>query len=179
MIQKLKKGKNIFLDLCASIISQQLSTKVAAVIYKRFIDLFEEREPTPDQVLQVKLATLRSIGLSNAKAGYVHNIARFALQQGMDHKSLSKKSNEEVIEYLTLIKGVGRWTAEMILMFTLCREDVFPIDDLGAAQSLISLYGLKTKDKKKLRQRMLKISATWSPYRTYAALYLWKSRDAG
>ncbi len=86
-------------------------------------------------------------------------------------------NNEEVIEYLTRIKGVGRWTAEMLLMFTLGREDVFAVDDLGIQQAMIKVYNLNKADKKKLREDMLKISAKWSPYRTYACLHLWHHKD--
>jgi DNA-3-methyladenine glycosylase II len=86
-------------------------------------------------------------------------------------------SNDEVIEYLTRIKGVGRWTVEMLLMFTLGREDVFAVDDLGIQQSMIKLYRIKAEDKKLLREAMLKISGRWSPYRTYACFYLWRWKD--
>ncbi len=86
-------------------------------------------------------------------------------------------NNEEVIEYLTRIKGVGRWTAEMLLMFTLGREDVFAVDDLGIQQAMIKVYKLNKADKKKLREEMLQISARWSPYRTYACLHLWHHKD--
>ena len=174
---ELKKRKNVCLRLCASIMSQQLSTKVADVIYRRFLNLFDGKEPTPEQILQIPPQVLRSIGMSNAKVSYVHNVARFAVEQGMDHRKFGKMTDEEVITHLTAIKGVGRWTAEMLLMFTLGREDICPLDDLGAAQALIQLYGLKIKDKKKLRQKMLKIASAWSPFRSYAYLYLWRWRD--
>jgi DNA-3-methyladenine glycosylase II len=174
---ELKKHKNVCLQACMSIISQQLSTKVADVFYSRFLNLFDGKEPTPEQILKVPPQTLRSIGLSNAKVSYVHNVARFAIEDGMNHKKLALMSDEEVITHLTSIKGVGRWTAEMLLMFTLGREDICPVDDLGAAQALVKLYNLKTKDKKKLKEKMLKIASAWSPYRTYAYLYLWRWRD--
>lgn len=174
---ELKRRKNVCLHTCRSIMSQQLSTKVADVIYKRFLNLFDGKEPTPEQILQVSPQTLRSIGLSNAKVSYVHNVARFAVEQGMDHRKLDRMGDEEVITYLTSIKGVGRWTAEMLLMFTLGREDICPIDDHGAAHALIKLYKLKIKDKKKLREKMQKIASAWSPYRTYAYLYLWRWKD--
>jgi DNA-3-methyladenine glycosylase II len=115
--------------------------------------------------------------LSAAKANYVHNVARFAIESGMDHKVLSKMSNEEIIEYLTKIKGVGRWTTEMLLMFTLGREDVFAADDLGIQQAMISIYKLDKMDKKKLREEMLRISGKWSPYRSFACLHLWRHKD--
>lgn len=174
----LAKRRNIFLHLIASIMSQQLSTKVADVIHNRFLNLYEGKEPTPEMVLETPLLTLRSIGLSNAKTNYVHNIARFEMEHGIHYKKLNKMDNEAVIEYLTQIKGVGRWTVEMQLMFTLGREDVFAIDDLGIQNAMIRLYNLKTSDKKKLRSKMLKISKQWSPYRTYACMHLWRWKDA-
>lgn len=173
----LVKRKNVCLRLCASIMSQQLSTKVAEVIYKRFLNLYDGSEPGPQQILDTPPEVLRSIGLSNAKVSYVHNVARFALERGMDEKKLNKMSNEEVIAYLTEIKGVGRWTVEMLLMFTLGREDVFAVDDLGIQQSMAKLYRINTDNKKELLERMKKISGKWAPYRTYACMYLWRWKD--
>lgn len=173
----LTKQKNLCIYLCASIMSQQLSTKVADVIYQRFLNLYESKEPTPDQIIATAPETLRAIGLSNAKVSYVQNVARFSLEQGMDHRKLHKMENEEVIEYLTQIKGVGRWTVEMLLMFALSREDVFAIDDLGIQNAMIGLYKLDRTDKKQFREEMLRISKKWSPYRTYACMYLWRWKD--
>ncbi len=173
---KLNKQKSLYLYLCYSIVSQQLSTKVAKVIKQRFLGLYEG-EPTPQQIVDTAFAKLRAVGMSNAKANYVQNVARFEMEKGMDHKKLSKLNNEEVIAYLTQIKGVGRWTTEMLLMFALCREDVFAIDDLGLQQAVISLYGLKHRKKKIMRDKILKISEQWAPYRTYACMYLWRSKD--
>jgi DNA-3-methyladenine glycosylase II len=174
---ELKKKKNLYLYLCYSIMSQQLSTKVATVIKQRFLDLYDNKEPTPQQVVDMPFEKLRGIGLSNAKVSYIQNVARFEIEKGMDHKKLSKLSNEEVIEYLTEIKGVGRWTTEMLLMFALRREDVFAVDDLGIQNGMISLYKINIKDKKKLREELLRISLKWSPYRTYACMYMWRSKD--
>jgi DNA-3-methyladenine glycosylase II len=157
--------------------SQQLSTRVAEVIYKRFLELYGRKEPRPDQILSTPPETLRAIGLSNAKVSYVQNVARFALEQGMDEKKLMKMSNEEVIDYLTQIKGVGQWTVEMILMFTLGREDVFAADDLGIQTAMARLYKLDKENKKAFREEMLRISSSWSPYRTYGCLYLWRWKD--
>ena len=176
-IFELRQEKNICIYLCASIMSQQLSTKVATVIYNRFLNLFKGIEPTPQQILDMPVETLRSIGLSNAKASYVHNVARFAQEKGMDKKKLDRMSNEELIEYLTEIKGVGKWTTEMLLMFALGREDVFAVDDLGIQNAMIGLYQLNKEDKKQLKLEMLRISKTWSPYRTYACLHLWHWKD--
>jgi len=174
---KLKKRKNICIYLCASIMSQQLSVKVADVIYRRFLDLFGGKEPTPHQILDIPAATLRAIGLSNAKVSYVKNVAQFEIEQGMHAGKLYKMDDEEIIAYLTPIKGVGRWTVEMLLMFALGREDVFAADDLGIQNAMIGLYKLDRADKKKFREQLLRISEKWRPYRTYACLHLWRSKD--
>ena len=173
----LTRQKDIVFYLCASIMSQQLSTKVAHTIRQRFLDLFGGRAPAPEEILAVPPAALRSIGLSNAKVSYVLNVAKFAVEQGLDHRKLNKMENEDVIAYLTQIKGVGRWTAEMLLMFGLAREDVFAIDDWGIQNAMIHVYKLDREDKKAFREKLLKISAKWSPYRTYACLYLWRWKD--
>ena len=173
----LVQREKIYLHLCSSIMSHQLSTKVAEVIYKRFLNLFEGREPDARQILETPFDTLRAIGLSNAKTNYVQNVARFAIEHGMDAKKLAKMSNEEIIDYLTQIKGVGKWTVEMLLMFSLGREDVFAVDDLGIQNAMIDLYKLDSTDKKKLKEKMLQISKKWKPYRTYACLHLWGWKD--
>jgi DNA-3-methyladenine glycosylase II len=174
---KLKKRKNICLRLCASILSQQLSTRVAEVIFKRFLELYGGDEPSPQQIIDTPFEKLRAIGLSNAKVNYVQNVARYVIENNTDDKRLYKMSNEEVIEFLTPIKGVGKWTVEMLLMFTLGREDVFAVDDLGIQQAMTKIYKLDATDKKAMKEKMLKISAKWSPYRTYACFYLWKYKD--
>lgn len=174
---QLKKRKNICIYLCASIMSQQLSTKVADVIYKRFIALYGGKEPTPQQILDTPSETLRGIGLSNNKVSYIKNVAQFEIDFGMDAKKLGKMSNEEVIDYLVVIKGVGRWTVEMLLMFALGREDVFAVDDLGVQNAMIQLYKLDNTDKKKLKEDMLRLSKKWSPYRTFACIHLWRWKD--
>jgi DNA-3-methyladenine glycosylase II len=172
----LKKRNNLWLYLCYSIMSQQLSTRVADVIRRRFIDLYDG-EPTAQQVVDTPFEKLRAIGMSNAKARYVQNVARFELENGMSLKKLSRMSNEEVIEYLTQIKGVGQWTTEMLLMFALCREDVFALDDLGLRNAVIHLYDLKHRKKKTMEAAILKIAGQWAPYRTYACMYLWRWKD--
>jgi DNA-3-methyladenine glycosylase II len=174
---KLKRRKNICVYLCASIISQQLSSRVATVIYNRFLSLFDNKEPTPQQILDTPLEKLRSIGLSNSKTSYVHNVARFALEKGMDIKKLNRMGNEELIEYFTEIKGVGKWTTEMLMMFALGREDVFAVDDLGIQNAMINLYQLNKKNKKQLKLEMIRISEAWGPFRTYACLHLWHWKD--
>ncbi len=169
--------KNIPLRLMASIMSQQLSTKVAKVIFRRFLELFDGKEPSAQQVLGTAPETLRAIGLSNAKVQYILNVARFFTESGLTDRKLHKMGDEEIIGLLTTIKGVGRWTVEMLLMFSLGREDVFAVDDLGIQQAMIRLYKLDPANKKLLKEKMLKHSAKWSPYRTYACLHLWKWKD--
>ena len=174
---ELNKREHVCFLLCASIMSQQLSTKVAEIIRNRFLALYDGKIPTPKQIIETQFDKLKAIGLSGSKTNYIHNVARFAIDKGIDYKHLDKLNNEEVIEYLTEIKGGGRWTVEMLLMFTLGREDVFAVDDLGIQQAMIKLYRLRTTDKKKLLARMKKISESWSPYRTYACMYLWRHKD--
>jgi DNA-3-methyladenine glycosylase II len=173
----LEKRNKVYLRLCSSILSQQLSTTVAKVLYKRFLGLFDGKEPTAKQVLETPAERFRGIGFSNAKASYVHNVCRFFIENKITDTQLHKMSNDEVIHLLTQIKGVGKWTVEMILMFTLGREDVFALDDLGLKQGVIKLYNLKATDKKILLKKIEKISLKWSPYRTYASRYLWNWKD--
>ncbi len=176
-LPSLEIRRNISLRLMASIMSQQLSTKVAKVIYRRFLEIYKGKEPKPQQVLDTPFDTLRAIGLSNAKVGYVQNVARFCIDNKINDSKLLSLSNEEIIEMLVQIKGVGRWTVEMLLMFTLGREDVFAVDDLGIQQAMVKAYKLPTEDKKALREKMLILSEKWKPYRTYACMHLWNWKD--
>lgn len=131
-------------------------------------------EPSILQILETPVTALREIGFSNAKAGYVHNVCQFFIKRKLSDAKLHKMSNEELIQLLTQIKGIGRWTVEMLLIFTMQREDVFAYDDLGLRQGTIRLYNIKETDKKLLRQKVEKIALKWSPYRSYASLYLWQ-----
>lgn len=176
-VHALKLHRNIPLRLMASIMSQQLSTKVAKVIFHRFLDLYGKKEPKPQQVLDTPSETLRAIGLSNAKVSYVKNVAAFCIEHKITDKKLLAMENEDIIALLTQIKGVGKWTVEMLLMFSLGREDVFAVDDLGIMQAMVKIYKLDTMDKKALKEKMLKLSTKWSPYRTYACLHLWGWKD--
>ncbi len=176
-LHELKLHPNIPVRMMASIMSQQLSTKVAAVIFKRFLALYKGKEPKPQQVLDTPAETLRSIGLSNAKVSYVHNVASFCIEHKITDKKLLAMSNEEIIGLLVQIKGIGKWSVEMLLMFTLGREDVFAVDDLGIQQAMCKLYKLDPENKKEMKEKMLKLSEKWSPYRTYACLHLWRWKD--
>lgn len=173
----LVKRKNTAIRLIASIISQQLSTQVAKIIFTRFLDLYGGKEPSCDKVLATDPLLLKGIGLSNAKVNYVQNVAQFFKENKITDAQLYKMSPEEVVELLTQIKGVGRWTVEMLLMFSLGHEDVFAVDDLGIQQAMIRLYKIKYESRKELREKMIKKSQSWAPYKTYACLHLWKWKD--
>lgn len=173
----LVKRKNVHLHLCNSIMSQQLSTKVADVFQKRFLNLYNGKTPSAAQIAATPFETLRGIGLSNAKANYVLNVCNFFIEENITDSKLHKMNNEELIKYLSQIKGVGQWTVEMVLMFTLGREDVFALDDLGIQQSICKLYKIDATDKKAMKEKMLSISKKWTPYRTYACRYLWGWKD--
>jgi len=169
--------KNMAMKLVASILSQQLSTAVARVMYQRFIALFGGKEPTPAKILTVSVDKIRAIGISQNKANYIHNVAQFVVDHKITDKKLHKMTDEEIIELLTQIKGVGRWTVEMLLMFALGREDVFAVDDLGIQQGVQKLHKLQHLKGKELKAKMVKVSMKWSPYRSYACLYLWQLKD--
>jgi DNA-3-methyladenine glycosylase II len=175
---ELQIKKDLFSYLCASIIGQQLSTKVAEIIRQRFFGLFEETNNFPFQILQKEVIELRSVGLSNSKVQYIKNIASFYLENKSQWNDLPNMSDEEIISFLTQIKGVGKWTVEMLLMFAMGREDVFPDDDLGIQQAMIRLYKIETANKRALKEEMNRIAASWSPFRTYACLHLWKWKDS-
>jgi DNA-3-methyladenine glycosylase II len=174
---ELKSRKNICLRLCASIMSQQLSTKVAQVLHRRFLELYDGKEPTPEQIVATPFDKLRAIGMSNAKTQYILNVAQFAIDHKLEDRKLKKMSDEAIIELLTQIKGVGKWTVEMLLMFTLGREDLFSVDDYGIQVAMKKIYKLDDSNKKEFKEKMLKISGKWSPYRTYACLHLWHWKD--
>jgi DNA-3-methyladenine glycosylase II len=175
----IKKRKNTPVRLMASIISQQLSTKVAAIIFGRFIALFEGKEPSCEQVLQCTNDQLRSIGLSQSKVNYIQNVAQFFVDHNISDKQLYSMQPDAIIELLTQIKGVGKWTVEMLMLFSLGHEDVFAVDDLGIQQAMIRLYKIQYENKKELHSKMLAISTKWSPYKSYACLHLWQWKDQG
>jgi DNA-3-methyladenine glycosylase II len=169
----LKKEKNIYLWICFSIISQQLSTKVAKVIQQRFLDLYDSKKPSLEEIIATPFDTLKGIGLSQSKTNYLLNVCHFFLEHKLTDSKLNKMDDETLIELLIQIKGVGRWTVEMILMFALGREDVFAVDDLGIQQKMCALFDIDKTNKKQMKMKMQEISSPWSPYRTYACRYLW------
>ncbi len=163
---------DIYQSLLRSIVSQQLSGKVADVIWKRFADLFD-LYPSPEELVKTDISVLRAAGLSFNKASYLQNVAQFSLENDLSFETLINFSDDEIIDLLTQIKGVGKWTAQMILMFPLDRPDVFPIDDLGIQQGMKKLYGLDL-EKSFLKEKMIEISEPWRPYRSLASKYIWK-----
>lgn len=170
------RSEDVYFKLLSSIVSQQLSTKVAAVIFKRFKELFPEEYPHPELVLAAPDELLRSAGLSFQKIGYVRNVAVFASEGNLQHATINAMEDEVLVQHLTQIKGVGRWTVEMLLMFALERPDIFPVDDLGIQNAIKRHYSVDATGKA-LRLQMQEIAENWRPYRTIASKYLWQSLD--
>lgn len=168
---------SVYEALLRSIVFQQLSGASASTIHRRFLDLFPNQFPDPVRLMELSEDELRQSGLSRQKAGYVQNTARFFLENDLLKAQWSEIPDQDIIEQLTQIKGVGKWTVEMILMFTLNRPDVFPLDDLVIKSSMITLYDLGHLKGRALNQNILEIASTWQPYRTTASRYLWQSRD--
>lgn len=165
---------DIYSSLLESIVSQQLSVKVADIIWKRFTDLFENQYPAAKQILLTDDEVLRGIGLSGQKTKYMNNVASFSLENDMSFEYLNNKSDDEIITYLTQIVGIGKWTVQMILMFPMDRPNVFPVDDLGIQTKMKYWYGINL-EKKELKEKLISISENWDTYKTLACKYLWKS----
>lgn len=165
--------EDIFAEIVDSIISQQLSGKVAKVIYSRFEALFSDKKVDPKIILTIDDSRLRAIGTSWAKVKYIKDLAAKTLDGTLQLHLLKNMNDEEVVEHLIQVKGIGAWTAEMILMFSLGRPDVLPLNDLGIQKAFEKLYSVKRSNQKK----MIKIAAVWRPYRTIACRYLWKNLD--
>jgi DNA-3-methyladenine glycosylase II len=169
------KRRNHFKALVVAIINQQLSGKAAATIQKRFEKLFAPKKfPTPEDVLKMPTARLRKVGLSGMKVSFIKDLARKVLDGTVNFRAMPRWSDEEVIEHLTQVKGIGRWTAEMFLMFSLDRDDVFSYGDLGLRNAMQKLYKLR---KHPTPAQAEKISAAWKPYRSIASRYLWASLE--
>lgn len=165
-------GGDLYFDLIRSIVSQQLSVKAAASIFKRFLASFPGNYPHIEDLLRMEIEDLRALGLSKQKSTYVQCVAEFFKEHSADPSAWADKTDEEIIQSLTAIKGVGKWTAQMILMFTLERPDILPVDDLGIQKGMIKLYDIETKGKE-LKQEMERYAEPWRPYRTYACRYIW------
>lgn len=166
------RSEKLYEELVETIIGQQLSGKAADTIFKRFLKLFDDNKfPTPQKLLKTDVEKLRSAGISYSKASYIKNIAQAFKNGDLDIRMLTKLSDEDVKKTLTKIKGVGNWTAEMILIFTLKREDVFSLGDAGLKRAIKNLYGIE-KD-----TDILKLAESWKPKRSFACWYLWRSLE--
>ncbi|MBK7232103.1 MAG: DNA-3-methyladenine glycosylase 2 family protein [Saprospiraceae bacterium] len=163
-------------DLISSIISQQLAVKAARVIHQRFLDLFPKGFPSNKKILETSVEDLRSSGLSGQKASYILNIAEHFHNNKWKNEDFHEMENEDIITKLTAIKGVGRWTSEMVLIFCLAKPDVFAVDDLGIQNAMIQFFKLEGS-KKEILTAMQKRSEKWKPFRSAASLYLWAARD--
>lgn len=165
--------RDAFETLCKSIASQQLSIKAAETIFNRFRDLFPpDRTPTPDRVMSLTDAGIRAAGLSRPKVASIKDLAAHVLDGRLDLKRLKKQPDDDVMTQLIAVKGIGRWTAEIFLMFRLGRLDVLPADDLGLRNAVHRAYGLrKHPDSRQLRT----MGEAWRPYRSVASWYLWQS----
>jgi DNA-3-methyladenine glycosylase II len=167
---------DIYSSLVYSIIEQQLSGKAAETIYNRFLNLFPNKQFTPGQILAFEPAQIRAVGTSWAKAASLQDLSRKVLDGTVNLAHLPDMSDEKVIKHLIQVKGIGLWSAQMRLMFSLSRPDVFPVDDVGIQNAFVKHYHLNRKHKN-FKQKMLKLAAPWQPYRTVACWYLWASLD--
>lgn len=169
---------DVYFDLIRSIAFQQIHGAAATKIFGRFLDLFDEAYPFPEMVLNLEISDLRAVGFSNQKSNYIQNIAEFALQEKIDRIAWKKMADEEIIKYLSQIKGVGVWTVQMVLMVSLRRPDVFPDGDFGIQTAFKKLYKIDDDIKgRQLKEQMQQLAEPWKPYRSYASRYLWAWLD--
>lgn len=170
-----KHTKNAFQALCESIIYQQLSGKAAGTILKRFVALFPGKKfPTPEDVLKIKVERLRSAGLSGQKSAYLKDLATKFKDGTINPTLFRNMSDADIIEHVVAVKGIGEWTAQMFLMFTLARPDVLPTGDLGIQKAFQKLFRLKARP---TPQKMEKLATCWAGHRTLACMYLWRYMD--
>ena len=168
-----RQRKDHLSALVGAIVSQQLSTKAAATIFGRFVALFPEGHiPHAHAIHSIDDVTLRSVGLSGQKVGYLRDLCTRIADGRLQLDELEALEDELVIERLTAVKGFGRWTAEMFLMFRLHRPDVLPVGDLGIVNAIQRLYGLRVRPDAK---KMMKLGEAWRPYRSVACWYLWQT----
>ncbi len=174
----------VYPALLRAVVGQQVSTKAAAAIYRRFLRLFDLdaddplARPAPEVLAKADPLDLRSAGLSRGKAVYLQALAEYFLAHPDAESRLRAMSDEAAVAELTTIKGVGRWTAEMTLIFAMGRQDLLPLDDLAIYQSIVELYGLDpTAKPRQLKPAMAAIAEHWRPYRSVACLYLYGWRN--
>lgn len=170
-LEKYSLPENLFANLCDAIISQQLSKKAGDTILGRFENLFPKKEITAEKLLDIPDKTLRSAGISFAKIIYLKDLAQKIQNNHIHFETLKKLGDEDVITKLVEVKGIGRWTAEMFLMFGLGRENVFSFGDLGLRRAIQKVYGFENEPDK---TSVEKIIQSWEPYKTYACRILWQ-----
>jgi len=168
---QIKLADDCFSSLTEAVIGQQLSGKVADVIFKRVYNLCSQHI-TPGVISELPVESLREAGMSYSKINYLKYLAKAVEEKTVSFDNLDSLSNENIITMLTAVKGIGQWTAEMFLIFTLGREDVFSAGDGGLQRAISKIYGI---DEKLTKGMLEEISGKWKPFRTYASLYLWKS----
>lgn len=168
-----RRNRDVYATLLHSIIAQQLSVKAADTIHARVLALFPDNYPDPMLLRKMPAARLRAAGLSRQKTDYLKAIARFAQDPGLHYPTLAKYTDEQIISHLTQIHGVGRWTVEMLLIFSFNRRDVFSVDDVGIQNAMQRLYGIEHTGRA-LKQSMLGIAENWRPYRGLVCKYLWR-----
>lgn len=173
----LPKSGNVFIELVKNIVYQQISFKAADTIYKRLEVLLRKKKYTPNDILAIEYETLKSVGLSYQKTKYIINICEYFNSHNLMSKDWTQLSDQDIIECLTEIKGVGVWTVKMILIFELKRPDIFPFEDLAIRQVIKENYGLSA-EKKILIQKINNIAEAWKPYRTLATLFIWSYKRA-
>lgn len=167
-----KITKNRYQSLVEAIISQQLSGFAANSIIKKFRKLYKSKFPKPRDVIKTSDSKLRTTGLSKMKIVYIKELSKKIESKELNMRKISTQSDEQVIEALTDVKGIGRWTAEMFLIFSLGRLDILPVGDLGLKKGIQSMYSLKELPEK---EQIEQLAESWKPYRTVATWYLWKS----
>jgi DNA-3-methyladenine glycosylase II len=158
--------------LLRTIVGQQLSSKAARTIYERVLAIFDGRTPSPQELLEVDQSDLRAAGLSGRKVTYIRDLAQHVLDGSLELDRLEELSDEEVIEEIVAVRGLGRWSAEMFLIFHLERPDVTSAGDLGLRRAMMVEYGLEEMPGE---QQFLEIAERWRPHRSLASIYLWES----
>jgi len=161
-----------FFTLARSIVGQQISVKAAQSVWGRLE--IKVKKINPKVILRTHSSTLKSIGLSRQKVNYLKNLANAFIEKKIKVNMWNKMNDEEIVQDLIQIKGIGRWTAEMFLIFNLCRADIFPLDDIGMIKGLCKLYKISYPTE---REIIIKIGDKWKPYRSVATWYLWRSLD--
>ena len=174
--QKFKPQGDVFHSLVESILSQQLNGRSADAIIGRVNALFDEGRATPEELMTIPARSLRKAGVSPQKVSYLRDLASAVTKGRVDLKGLGNSDDEEIIEMLDGVKGIGRWTAQMVLIFTLGRPDVLPVDDFGIQKAVQKVYGLRKLPRP---ARMEALAKPWHPFSTVACLYLWRHKDNG